>query len=73
MENGAIAQFLEANPMEHRRRYVSTSHDETESPVYDILQMVDILSGVAFLHALGIIHADLKGVRDTIITSQVKR
>jgi serine/threonine protein kinase len=67
-ENGTITSFLSTHPEAHRPNFVSVYCNFESRPFAPInerlsFQVRHIVSGLAYLHALGFVHGDLKGVR----------
>ena len=63
MPNGNMVQYTRSNPEQNRLRLVdfpTVSHDFLS--LINNLQLSETVSGVIYLHELGIVHGDLKGV-----------
>ena len=63
MPNGNVMQFIESNPKENRLRLVSLLVVCVRSLLLiNCPQLSEVMSGVAYIHDLEIVHGDLKGV-----------
>ena len=64
MPNGNVVQYAKSNPEANRLRLVSPL---SQFAVFSLslvneFQLSEVMSAVAYLHELNIIHGDLKGV-----------
>jgi len=71
MRNGNVMEYTKSNPEVNRLRLVSPLADF--SPIFVLMilhdrQLSGVMSGATYLHELGVIHGDLKGVRQTFTT-----
>jgi len=62
MENGNIDAFVQRNPNANRTELVRTLLDP-HVPSTNIVQLIDVAKGLAYMHGLHLVHGDLKGVR----------
>ena len=65
MPNGNVMEYVRSNPEANRLRSVSpAAHSPWELTFIcpNNLQLSEVASGVTYLHELGIVHGDLKGV-----------
>ena len=65
MPNGNLVQYAKSNPEVNRLKLVSMLAIPSFAIVRlftDDLQLSEVMSGVAYLHNLSIVHGDLKGV-----------
>ena len=69
MPNGNIMQYTRSNPEANRFRLVSPLAVSPRFPVTIIqnIQLSEVMSGVAYLHELSIVHGDLKGVSPVLV------
>ena len=66
MENGNITQHLRRNPRVNRLSLVNPSRFSSVRPSADLVeQLADVARGAVYLHAMNIVHGDLKGVKET--------
>jgi len=66
MQNGNVMEYARSNPGENRLQLVSPLDILLKNPVLRIrndFQLSEVMSGMIYLHELGIVHGDLKGVR----------
>lgn len=61
MQNGNVMEYIRSNPEVDRLQLVSSLVDPVLAILNDF-QLSGAISGVAYLHGLGVIHGDLKGV-----------
>ena len=64
MPNGNVMQYTRSNPEANRLQLVGPLAVSPRLPVTIIknIQLSEVMSGVAYLHELSIVHGDLKGV-----------
>jgi serine/threonine protein kinase len=64
MEHGNVVEFLNANPRANRLELVMIlSTDLHINPNLSIFfQLSDVADGLFYLHGIGLVHGDLKGV-----------
>jgi len=62
MPNGNVIQFAKSNPEENRLQLVSSLAVARSLLFINRAQLSEVMSGVAYIHDLGIVHGDLKGV-----------
>lgn len=64
MPNGNVMHHAKSNPGVNRLQLVSSINVSQRRFLYSPnIQLFEVASGVAYLHELGIVHGDLKGVR----------
>ena len=63
MPNGNVIQYARSNPWANRLRLVSSPpHPNIILFLFATLELSEVMSGVAHLHKLRVVHGDLKGV-----------
>ena len=65
MPNGNVMEYVRSNPEANRLRLVSPGVHSSRKLMFmslDDLQLSEVTSGVTYLHELGIVHGNLKGV-----------
>lgn len=73
MPNGNLIQYTKSNPMVNRLQLVSMLVTLLQMSALNILQLSGVMSGVAYLHMLKIVHGDLKGVNPRILMRSLTR
>ena len=69
MHNGNVIQYAESNPEANRLRMVSQFLQFTTHRLFmDIIQLSEVMCGVAHLHGLDLVHGDLKGASSTSLS-----
>ena len=71
MQNGNLVEYTRSNPEVNRLLLVSplTPPPSTNSALTapNVLQLSEVMSGAAYLHELGVVHGDPKGVLPNIL------
>lgn len=65
MRNGNVTEYTRRNPDADRLRLVSPLADSSQIPLPQrslSLQLSGVMSGATYLHDIGVVHGDLKGV-----------
>jgi serine/threonine protein kinase len=63
MENGNVINYTRMNPEANRLRLVSfTKHAPAGNPTAIVLQLIDVASGLKFLHRVNLVHGNIRGV-----------
>ena len=69
MDNGNVIQYAGSNPEANRLRMVSPLLQcEAHRLFMDVIQLSEVMCGVAHLHELDLVHGDLKGASSTFIS-----
>jgi hypothetical protein len=64
MENGNLVEYMEANPDADRLVLVIilSTDLQTNPNLSNFFQLSDVADGLFYLHGIGLVHGDLKGV-----------
>ena len=63
MENGNVLSYTRKNPEANRLRLVSLTEPQPNVESDNHLQLVDVASGLKFLHRMSLVHGNIRGVR----------
>ena len=62
MRNGNVMEYTRSNPEANRLQLVSPLVVASQVQALNDVQLSEVTSGAAYLHDLGVVHGDLKGV-----------
>jgi serine/threonine protein kinase len=71
MPGGELTEYLDVHPRADRVGLVCC-HRATLDSDLPLLQVSDVANGLSYLHSHGVIHGDLKGVREAQDVFQIR-